>query len=69
MKCTACCAAEPDVLGSEAHQPARHVHRVFARLQHAREPIEAGIGVGVADRLVQRADEIEVLLAGAVIEQ
>ena len=60
---------QADVLGREAHQPPRDVERVLARLQHARQPVEAGVRVGVADRLVQRADEVEVLLARAVVEQ
>ena len=46
---------EAHVLGGEAHQPARDVERVLAGLEHAREPVEPGVGVRVADRLVQRA--------------
>ena len=57
------------VLGGEAHQAARDVERVLAGLQHARQPVEAGVGVGVADRLVERADDVEVLLARAVVEE
>ena len=57
------------VLGGEAHQAARDVEGVLARLQHAGQPVEPGVGVGVADRLVQRADDVEVLLARAVVEQ
>ena len=59
----------PDVFGGEAHQAPRHVERILARLQHAGQPVEAGVGVGVADRLVQRADDVEVLLAALVVEE
>ena len=60
---------EPHVLAGEAHQPPRHVERVLAGLQHAREPVEARVRVRVAHRLVQRRDDVEVLLAGLVVEQ
>ena len=59
----------PDVLGREPDEPPRDVHRVLARLEHAREPVDRGVRVAVAHRLVQRRDEVEVLLAGLVVEQ
>ncbi len=43
--------------------------RVFAGLQHAAQPVERGVGVGVADGFVQRGDEVVVLLALLVVEQ
>ena len=52
-----------DVLGREAHEPARDVERILAGVEHARHPVERGVGVGVAQRLVQRRDEVVVLLA------
>ena len=56
-----------DVLGREAHQPARDVERILAGLEHARQPVERRVGVAVAHRLVQRRDEVVVLLAGLVV--
>ena len=60
---------EPDVFGGEADQPARHVHRVLAGLEHPRQPVERGVRIGVAQRLVQRRDDVEVLFAALVVEQ
>src|SRR6185437_2925050 len=60
---------EADVLGGEAHHAARDVERVFAGLEHARQPVEAGVHVAVAQRLVQGGDEVEVLFPRTVIEQ
>ena len=58
-----------DVLGGEAHQSAGEVERVLARLEHAGEPVESGVGVGVAERLVERRDQVVVLLAALVVEE
>ena len=57
------------VLGGEADQAPRDVERVLARLQHARQPVQARVRVGVADRLVERADDVVVLLAGPVVQE
>src|SRR3546814_7033947 len=48
---------EADVLHRNAHPAAGDVVRVLAAGQHAREPVERGIAVGPAPRLVQGADE------------
>ena len=53
---------EPDVLGREDHEPARDEARVFARFDHAREPVEPGVGIGAADRLDERGDDVVVLV-------
>ena len=58
-----------DVLGGEADQAPRDVERILAGLEHAREPVDAGVGVAVPDRFVQRRDDVVVLLAGLVVEQ
>ena len=60
---------EADVLAREADQPPRDVERVLARLEHAREPVDGGVGVAVAHRLVQGGNEIIVFLAVFVVEQ
>ena len=60
---------EADVLAREADAAARDVERVLAALEHAREPVDRGVGVGVAHRLVQRRDDVVVLLAVLVVHQ
>ncbi len=60
---------EADVLAGHAHHAAREIERIFAGFDHAREPVERGIGVGVAHGFVQRRDEIEVLLTGFVVAE
>ena len=79
MKCTASLAATAtvqrlrigvaDVLGREADQPSRDVQRVLAGFHHARQPVDGGVRIAVAHRLVQRGDEVVVLLADLVVEQ
>src|SRR6185369_3618969 len=58
-----------DVLAGEANQAAGHVERILAGRQHARQPVEAGVRVGVAQRLVERRDQVVVLLARPVVAQ
>ncbi len=60
---------EADIFAGHAHQAAREVERVFAGFEHAREPVESGVGIGIAHGLVQRGDEIEMLLARFVVGQ
>ena len=58
-----------DVLRGKAHQASGHVHRILAGLDHARQPVDAGVWVAVAHRLVQRRHQVEVLLAVLVVAQ
>src|SRR5712692_1008926 len=58
---------EANIFAGHAHQAASEVERVFAGFEHAREPVERGVGIGIAHRFVQRGDEIEVLFAGFVV--
>ncbi len=60
---------EADVFDRRSGQPAQDVDRVLAARQHARQPIERGIGVGAAQRLVQSTDQIVVTLLGLVVER
>ena len=46
---------------------ARHVARVDAAVEHARQPVQRGVGVGAAHRLVQRRDGVVELLAALVV--
>ena len=60
---------EADVFDGHADDAASDVHGVFAGLQHAAQPVERGVGVGVADGFVQGGDDVVVLLALLVVEQ
>ncbi len=60
---------EADVFDGHADDAARDVHGVFAGLEHAREPVECGVGIGVANALMQGGDDVVVLLAFFVVEQ
>ncbi len=58
-----------DIFAGHAHHAAGKVERVFSRFEHAGEPIESGVGIGIADRFVQRGDEIEMFFAGFVVAE
>ena len=58
-----------DVLDGEAHEAAGDVLGVLAAVEHAREPVERGIDVGAAQRLVQRADQVVVRFLRLVVER
>src|SRR5882762_5325199 len=58
---------EADVFAGHADHAARKIERIFAGFEHAREPIEGRVGIGVADGFVQGGDEVVVLLAGFVV--
>ena len=60
---------EADVFAGHAHNAAREIERVFAGFEHAREPVESGVGIGVADGFVQGGDEVEMLFAGFVVAE
>ena len=51
-----------DVLAGQDHEPAGDEARVLPRLEHAGEPVEAGIGVRPADALDERADDVVVVV-------
>ena len=58
-----------DVLGGEDHHPAQHEQRILAGLEHARHPVDRGVGIGAAHALDERRDDAVVLVAGLVVEQ
>ena len=61
--------SEADVLGRDDDKAPRDVERVFAGLEHAREVVEGGVGVGAADGFVEGGDGVVVLVAGAVVDE
>lgn len=60
---------ETNVLGCDDHESPGDVEGVFARLQHACEVVEGGVGVGAADGFVEGGDRVVVLVAGAVVDE
>ena len=60
---------QPNVLAREANNAPRDIQRVFAAFQHPRQPVHRRVRVGIAHRLVQRADEVIVPVALLVVEQ
>src|SRR6185437_16478274 len=60
---------EADVFAGHANEAAREIEGVFAGFEHAREPVKSRVGIGIAHGLVQRGDEIEMLLARFVVGQ
>ncbi len=57
----------PDVLGRADHDPARDEPGVLAGLDHSREVVQRGVGVGTPDRLDERADHVVVLIALPIV--
>ena len=55
-----------DLLAGHAHHPPGDVERVAAAVEHAREPVQRGVRVGAAHRLVQRADLVVENVAALV---
>ena len=52
-----------DVLAGQDDQAADDEAGVLAGLEHAGEPVEAGVGIGAADALDERGDHVVVLVA------
>ena len=55
-----------DILGCKAGQATQDIMRVLAAGKHPRQPVQGGIGVRSAQRLVQRGHQIVMLVAGAI---
>ena len=60
-------SGQADVFNGHADDAAGEVEGIFAGSEHAGEPIERGIGVAVADALVEGGDEVVMLFAGFVV--
>ena len=77
MKCTACCAAtatcsaresaRPTSSDARIDEPPRDEQRVFAAVEHAREPVDRRVGIAAANRLDERADDVVVRFAALVV--
>jgi hypothetical protein len=55
---------EADVFAGHAHQAAGEIERIFAGFEHAGEPVEGGVGIGVAHGFVERGVCAEERLRG-----
>jgi len=60
---------EADIFAGHADHAAGEIERVFAGFEHAGEPVEGGVGIGVADGFVEGGDEVVMLLAGLVVAE
>src|SRR6266702_8156873 len=60
---------EADVFTGHAHHAPREIERIFSGFEHAREPVESSVWIGIADRFVQGGDEVVMLLAGFVVAE
>jgi hypothetical protein len=60
---------EADVFDRHADYAAGDVERIFSGFEHASEPVEGGVGIAVANRFVQRGDDVVMLFAAFVVEQ
>ena len=60
---------QADILHRRAHQAAGDEQRLLAAGQHARQPVERRVGVAAADGLMQRGDDVVMLLAALVVER
>jgi hypothetical protein len=60
-------SAAPMSSRRHAHQAAGDEQRVLAALQHPRQPVERRVRIAAAHRLMQRRDQVVVLLAVLVV--
>ena len=60
---------EADIFTGHADDAAGEIEAIFAAFDHADEPIESGVGIGIAHGFVERRDEVVVLLARFVVAQ
>ena len=58
---------QANVFAGHSHHAACRIARVDAAVDHPHEPIERRVGVGAANRLVQRRDRVVELLAALVV--
>ena len=58
-----------DVFRRESNETTGDVERIFAGLEHARDPVDSRIRIAVAHRFVERGDQVVVLFAALVVEQ
>ncbi len=57
---------EADVFRREDDEPAGDETRVFSCFEHPREPVDARVGIGTADRLDERRHDVVVLVVAVV---
>ena len=60
---------EADIFTGHADDASREIQAIFAAFDHADEPIESGVGIGVAHGFVERGDEVVVLFARFIVAE
>lgn len=63
------CVCQPNVLRCKANQAPCDIERVFTAIQHPRHPVNGRVRVAVAHGLVERRDDIVMLLAGLIVKE
>ena len=58
-----------DVLGGEDDHAPGDEQRILAGLEHPRQPVDGGVGVGAAQTLDEGGDDVVVLFAALVVEE
>ena len=58
-----------DVFGSESNEAPDDVERILTGLEHACEPVQGRVHIRVAQRLMQRRNDVVMLLAGLVVQK
>lgn len=66
---TRACGSASPISHRHAHQPPGEEQRALARIQHAREIIEAASGFGTAHRFMQGGDEIVMPILALVVDR
>src|SRR5713226_1482803 len=59
---------QPDVLGGVHDHPARDVARVLTGLDHPGQPEQRRVGIGPANALDERRDDVEMRVALAIVD-
>jgi len=60
---------EADIFTGHADDASREIEAIFTAFDHADEPVESGVGIGVAHGLVECGDEVVVLFARFIIAE
>ena len=57
----------PDILGGKADQPPGDIERILSGHQHPAEPVEGRVGIAPPEALVERGDDVVMLLPALVV--
>ena len=58
-----------DIFARKTNHASCDIQRIVPALKHAKRPIHGSVGIGIAHRLVERGNQIVMLLAALVVEK